>query len=112
MVTLDGMSIQSACSNHMNPPLSYADPSRVGRIDVVAGLTPVSRGGDSIGGTVIVDSPRPAFARDGDRLIADASVSLYRRSNGGVNNRSVSLSAATPTFRVAYTDRTRPPTTT
>jgi iron complex outermembrane receptor protein len=103
LVTVDGMALQSACSNHMNPPLSYADPSRVGRIDVLAGLTPVSRGGDSIGGSVVVDSPRPEFAKEGDRLVARASVSLYRRSNGGVNDRSVSLSAATQAFRVAYT---------
>ena len=29
-VKVDGMDLISACANHMNPPLSYIDPSNVG----------------------------------------------------------------------------------
>ncbi len=47
-VQVDGMDIVASCPNHMNPPLSYIDPSRVGAIKVYAGISPVSAGGDSI----------------------------------------------------------------
>ena len=50
-VLVNGMSLASACANHMNPPTSYIDPSNVGSVSVMAGLTPVSQGGDSIAGT-------------------------------------------------------------
>lgn len=53
---LDGASITSACGNHMNPALFYISPSSVGRIDIMAGITPVSMGGDSIAGTINVKS--------------------------------------------------------
>ena len=42
---VDGMDLISACANHMNPPLSYIDPTSVGSIEVYAGTTPVSVGG-------------------------------------------------------------------
>ena len=55
-IEMDGMSLLSSCGNHMNPPMSYIDPSRVERVRVFAGVVPVSVGGDSIGATVQVDS--------------------------------------------------------
>ena len=51
-IKVDGMDLISACANHMNPPLSYIDPTNVGSIKVFAGITPVSAGGDSIGGAI------------------------------------------------------------
>jgi len=61
-IQVDGMSLVSACANHMNPPLSYIDPANLGAVEVFAGITPVSVGGDSIGGTIRVTSPAPEFA--------------------------------------------------
>ncbi|MFM1978084.1 MAG: hypothetical protein RLZZ151_599, partial [Pseudomonadota bacterium] len=58
-IKVDGMDLISACANHMNTPLSYIDPANVGSIKVYAGVTPVSIGGDSIGGTIKVDSAAP-----------------------------------------------------
>ena len=46
------MDLISHCGNHMNPPLSYIDPSSVASVKVHAGITPVSIGGDSIAGTI------------------------------------------------------------
>ena len=43
-IKVDGMDLISACANHMNPPLSYIDPSNVGSIEVFGGITPVSAG--------------------------------------------------------------------
>lgn len=102
-IRIDGMEITSACANHMNAPLSYIDPSQVGHIDIVAGVTPVSAGGDSIGGTITVKSEAPVFASPGTGLLTKARVALSGRSvNDGVNG-SVSATAATDTTSVSYT---------
>ena len=57
-----GTAVTSACANHMNPPLSYTDPTMVGTVEVVSGVTPVSKGGDSIAGSVFIEPPAPRFA--------------------------------------------------
>ncbi len=65
-VSLDGMNITPACPNHMDPPLHYALPGQVETMQVVAGVTPVSQGGDSIAGTVVVSTvPQDLFAAPG-----------------------------------------------
>lgn len=68
-IKVDGMDLISACGNHMNPPLSYLDPTNVSHIQVFAGITPVSLGGDSIGGTIVAASPAPEFAADGEGTV-------------------------------------------
>ena len=77
-VKVDGMDLISACANHMNPPLSYIDPSSVGSISVYAGITPVSVGGDSIGGTIQVNSQAPEFAKEGQGTLRIAKPELKR----------------------------------
>ncbi len=77
-----GMAITSFCANHMNPPLSYADPSRVGSVEVLNGIVPVSKGGDAIGGTIIVEPKAPDFAAAGKGLVAHGGASVFYRSNG------------------------------
>jgi hypothetical protein len=74
---VDGMDLISACANHMNPPLSYIDPSNVGGIKVYAGITPVSVGGDSIGGTISVDSPAPQFAAAGQKPLLSGQAGTF-----------------------------------
>ena len=102
-IRVDGMEITSACANHMNAPLSYIDPSQVGRIDVVAGVTPVSAGGDSIGGTITVTSAPPAFAAPGEGAVTRVRLSASGRTvNDGVN-AGVGASMATDRLSVGYT---------
>jgi iron complex outermembrane receptor protein len=62
-IKVDGMDLIASCPNHMNPPLSYLDPSNVGSLKVYAGITPVSVGGDSIGGTIVAETPAPSSPR-------------------------------------------------
>lgn len=81
-VVTNGMTVSPSCPNHMNPPLSYIDPSAVAQVGVIAGITPVSMGGDSIGGTIVVDSPAPVFAPPGRRVYAEGVLSTFYRSNG------------------------------
>lgn len=58
---VDGMTITPACPNHMDPPLHYAAPAFADAVTVLPGVTPVSLGGDSVGGAVLVNPPRLAF---------------------------------------------------
>ncbi len=89
-IKVDGMDLYAACPNHMNPALSYVDPSQVETIKVYAGITPVSVGGDSIGGTILAETRPPLFAPDGHSLTTGEIGAAYR-SNG--HGRSVNLTA-------------------
>jgi iron complex outermembrane receptor protein len=60
-ISVNGVPVAAACPMHMNPPLSYMDPSNVARIEILSGATPVRLGGDSIAGTIQVDSTPPSF---------------------------------------------------
>jgi len=104
-IKVDGMDLISACGNHMNPPLSYIDPTRVGSIKVFTGITPVSLGGDSIGGAIIVDSPAPAFA-DGTGLLSKGEIGGFYRSNGNAWGVNASATLATENLSITYSGST------
>ena len=101
-VVVNGMTVSASCPNHMNPPLSYISPSNVGEVNVMAGITPVSMGGDSIGGTILVDSPQPVFARPGERVHNEGGFSTFFRSNGQSYGASLVDSVATQNFSFGY----------
>ena len=82
-VQVDGMDLMASCPNHMNSPLSYIDASQVGQVRVYAGITPVSAGGDSIAGTIQMDSVAPHFAAEGEAPIHSGRIAGHARSNGG-----------------------------
>lgn len=105
-VKVDGMDLISACANHMNAPLSYIDPANVGSIKVFAGITPVSVGGDSIGGTIQVDSAAPEFAQAGQGTLLKGQASGFYRSNGNAQGGSLSAAIASETLRMSYTGST------
>jgi iron complex outermembrane receptor protein len=102
-VLVNGMTLAEHCSNHMNPPMSYIDPGNVGRVNAIAGITPVSNGGDSIGGTIMVDSAEPEFAAPGQRMLAQGSLTAYHRTNGVVSGGDASFTAATEHLSAMYT---------
>jgi len=99
-LNVDGMTLSPACSSHMNPPLSYLDPANLGSIKVMAGLTPVSAGGDSIGGSIAVETVRPEFAASGVAVRGGASI--YTRTNSETAGGSATFSAATEHLRFGY----------
>lgn len=101
-ILVNGMTLASHCGNHMNPALSYIDPGSVAKIEVMAGITPVSAGGDSIGGTIVVDSVQPKFAAPGQRVVAHSSLSGFHRTNGVVSGGDASLSLASHRWSAAY----------
>ncbi len=99
---INGMPIISACPNHMNPAMSYIDPSNVGKVSAWTGITPVSAGGDSIGGTIEVESPRPVFANPGEKVRAAGSLSSdYRSASRGIGV-SGKASLANDGYSIAY----------
>lgn len=84
-ILVDGMRITPACPNHMDPPLHYAGAADTDGLRLIAGTTPVSAGGDSLGAAIRVEARRPEFNdaagwRTGARLGAG-----YSGANDGWN---------------------------
>jgi iron complex outermembrane receptor protein len=105
-IKVDGMDLISACGNHMNPPLSYLDPTQVGSITVFAGISPVSSGGDSIGGTILAESLAPEFARPGEGTLLKGAAGTFYRSNGNAMGANLSATAAGEKLSVTYSGST------
>jgi iron complex outermembrane receptor protein len=101
-IQVDGMDLISACGNHMNPPLSYIDPSRVGSVRLFAGITPVSVGGDSIGATIQVESAPPEFASPGQGRLLKGQAGTFFRSNGDGAGLNLSATYATEQMSLRY----------
>ena len=111
-----GVPITAACANHMNPPMSYIDPNAVANIEVLTANVPVSKGGDSVGGSIIVTPRQPVFAAPpivtkgpapaegpfGPGVIASGSISAAFRSNGGGFSLSGHANVATDHFSLVY----------
>ncbi|WP_417511759.1 TonB-dependent receptor [Methylophaga sp.] len=105
-IKVDGMDLISACANHMNPPLSYISPTNVSELKVYSGITPVSAGGDSIGGTIIAKSKQPEFAKDADSVLSKGEIGAFYRSNGDARGANLSATLATDNFSLNYTGST------
>jgi len=105
-VQVDGMNLISACANHMNPALSYVAPSSVLSAQVLAGITPVSMGGDSIGGTIRVNSADPEFAEDGKAPLIKGQASTFYRTNADARGGNISASIANEHAELKYTGST------
>lgn len=105
-VKVDGMDLISACANHMNSPLSYIDPANVASVKVFAGITPVSAGGDSTGGTIQVESASAEFARAGQGTLLKGQAGAFYRSNNAAQGGSLSAIIAGEDLYVRYTGST------
>jgi len=101
-VLIDGSEITSSCANHMNPPLSYIDSSRIESAIVLSGITPVSSGGDSIAGTISVRSQSPIYSTS-DKLHIQGSIGAFYRSNGQHHGEFLNTTIATDNLSLNYT---------
>jgi iron complex outermembrane receptor protein len=101
-IQVDGMDLMAACPNHMNSALSYIDPTRVGSITVFAGITPVSAGGDSIGGTIQVKSAPPEFAASAEQVGSKGQVGSFYRSNGKGSGYNLAATYVGESVNVSY----------
>lgn len=99
LTTIDGAIATSFCPNHMNPASSYIQSGRLARVTLMPTLSPVSEGGDNIGGVLALESAPPAFTTSGVDEFGRASVN-YRsvarawgaNVSGGVASEQYSLS--------------------
>ncbi|MCP3128621.1 TonB-dependent receptor [Shewanella sp. KJ2020] len=107
-VLVDGADITSSCANHMNPPLSYVSANQIALAEVVAGVSPVSAGGDNIAGVIKITSLAPQFDNSDDINWQSGDISTGYRSvsdtlllgaNAAVASKNVSLS-----YQGAYED--------
>jgi iron complex outermembrane receptor protein len=101
-IVVDGMQITSACANHMNPSLSYVNAANIDSMSVIAGITPVSSGGDSLAGTIVVSSVTPVFASEGEDFHLSGRISTFFRSNADTLNSTVSAAIANKNFSLGY----------
>ncbi len=105
-VMIDGMDLVASCPNHMNPPLSYIDPTQIESLQVHAGVAPVSVAGDSIGGSIVVRSKEPVFAQPGAGLLTTGEAGTFYRSNGNAQGFNLNATLATENFSVSYSGAT------
>lgn len=79
-ILVDGADVSAACANQMNPPLSYVSASQIRSVSVVAGVSPVSLGGDNIAGVIKVSSLVPRFGQSDSVQWEQGSLSAGWRS--------------------------------
>ncbi len=101
-IKIDGAQITSSCPNHMNPTLSYIDPTKVASIESIAGITPVSQGGDSIGGSIIVKTKDPEFAGEDESVKQKLKLSTFFKSNNENRGAAVHYGIATKKLSLEY----------
>ena len=101
-VDVNGMTVNSICPNHMNPALASIDRSNIGSITIIKGITPVSMGGDSIAGTISVESAKPVFAEPEEDILLTGSLSSFYRSNGDAFGGSIAAGIANEHIRLDY----------
>jgi iron complex outermembrane receptor protein len=105
-IKVDGMDLIASCPNHMNPALSYVDPTNVGTLKVYAGIAPVSVGGDSIGGTIIAETVEPQFAAAGQGSLLHGEAGAFYRSNGHARGGNLAATYANESLNVSYAGAT------
>ena len=98
---VDGMDLISSCPNQMNPPLSYINPEQVSAARVYTGVVPVSLGGDSIGGTIVVESNRPTFATS-SHIETSAELGASIQSNNNAQALTTKAQLKTENFSIIY----------
>ena len=103
-IQVDGMDLMSACPNHMNSALSYIDPTKVAEVTVFAGITPVSVGGDSIGGSIQVKSAPPEFAAPDEGTSVKGKAGTFYRSNGNAFGFNFGAEVIGNRYNVSYSE--------
>ncbi len=65
-VQLDGLNVAPAGPNWMDPPLSHIAPSQLDSITVIRGVSPVSAGAESIGGSINAKTAHLPYSDNGE----------------------------------------------
>ncbi|MED5514076.1 TonB-dependent receptor [Pseudoalteromonas sp. DY56-GL22] len=101
-VLVDGADVTAACANQMNPPLSYVSANQIASYSVVAGVSPVSSGGDNIAGVIRVNTIAPEFS-DSDSVKWRAGyVTAQYKSVNDSQAYALGASLASKQFSLSY----------
>jgi iron complex outermembrane receptor protein len=100
-ILVDGVDSIASCPNSMNSPLSYIAPSSIKETTVYAGVTPVSVGGNSIGGTIVVETANPTFSMD-SKVVTSGEIGAFYRSNGDAYGANLSTTVANDQLSLTY----------
>ncbi|QQM63436.1 TonB-dependent receptor [Pseudoalteromonas sp. LC2018020214] len=101
-VLIDGADVTAACANHMNPPLSYISANQITSYNVVAGVSPVSAGGDNIAGVISVNSISPQYSDSNELDWHSGYVSAQYSSVDNGRKLGVGARLASDTFSLNY----------
>lgn len=101
-VLVDGADVTAACANHMNPPLSYISSNQISSYSVVAGISPVSAGGDNIAGVINVNSIAPKYSEGSDLAWHSGYLSARYRSIDDGRSVGVGARLASDTLSLNY----------
>ncbi|WP_390904115.1 TonB-dependent receptor plug domain-containing protein [Shewanella phaeophyticola] len=101
-VSIDGSDITASCANQMNPPLSYISANQIESTQVVAGVSPVSAGGDNIAGVIKVNSLQPIFDQSVDVIWQSGTVSGGYKSVSDTTLAAVNATIASQTLSFSY----------
>ncbi|MGV6827614.1 MAG: TonB-dependent receptor [bacterium] len=101
---VNGLNVAPAGPNWMDPPLSYIPTAALSEITVIRGISPVSAGSETVGGTIIANSRRGEFGI-GEAYGFHGIVGAGGESaNGGLNgNALLWLSNAKNRFQLSGT---------
>lgn len=81
-ITIDNTDLTATCPNHMNTPLSYVSAESIAQATIYPSITPVSVGGDAIGGAIVVERKKAPFASQGKESGGELSAFLNNNGNG------------------------------
>ena len=101
-VLVDGADVTAACGNQMNPPLSYISANQVSSYQVVAGISPVSAGGDNIAGVIQVNTIAPQYSESDTLGWHSGYLSAQYRSVNHAQAVGVGARLASDTFSLNY----------
>jgi iron complex outermembrane receptor protein len=101
-IRIDGAETTAACANHMNAPLSYVDAGQIRHVRAIAGISPVSLGGDNIGGVIDVVTAVPMFAKAGEGMLTQGEMSFVTRSVDRSRTLQLSASASNDVWGLQY----------
>jgi len=98
-VQLDGLNVAPAGPNWMDPPLSHVAPSQLDNITVIRGISPVSAGAESIGGTVTATTAKLPYA-SGDTITSRGNLITGYNSNNNAFTTSTQVGMGSASNRI------------
>ncbi len=101
-ILVDGADITAACANQMNPPLSYISANQISTYSVVAGISPVSAGGDNIAGVIQVNSINPQFNDSESLSWQSGYLSAQYKENSEAQSYGIGARWASRNFSLDY----------